>query len=246
VVLNLPSTQSEQDTVPFSEVYFPWGHWRHVCSDEAPTVVLYRPAVQLVHDAVLGTLEYLPAAQRTQTDSEVAPGMALYFPTGQLTHVCFDEAPSVVLYRPAGQLVQAEDPFSGAYLPASQSLQLNTDAPGSMYPCFPTAQPLHTLLPGGLNLPTSQIVHAALVLVFSAGAYLPSGQSLLQEDTLTPPRDSENFPPGHQLHSAEPEEGWYLLASHAWHFLVKETALYLPGLQSEQLGNDPPSPRGQG
>ena len=75
---------------------------------------------------------------------------------------------------------------------------------------------------------------------------MPDGQSLLQEDTLTPPRDSENFPPGHQLHSAEPEEGWYLLASHAWHFLVKETALYLPGLQSEQLGNDPPSPRGQG
>ena len=106
-------------------------------------------------------------------------------------------------------------------------------------------QTLHTLLPGALNLPTSQIAHAALVLVFSAGAYLPSEQSL-QEDTLTPPRDSENFPPGHQRHSVEAEEGWYLLASHGWHFLVNETALYLPGLQSEQLGNDPPSPRGQG
>ena len=132
MVLNFPSTQSEHDTVPFSEVYFPWGHWEHVCSDEAPTVVLYRPAGQLVHDAVPGTLEYFPAAQPTQTDSEDAPGMALYFPTGHLTHFRFDEAPSVALYRPAGQLVHAEDPFSGAYLPASQSLQLKADAPGSM------------------------------------------------------------------------------------------------------------------
>ena len=74
---------------------------------------------------------------------------------------------------------------------------------------------------------------------------MPDGQSL-QEDTLTPPRDSENFPPGHHLHSAEPGEGWYLLASHAWHFLVKETALYLPGLQPVQLKDDPTSPRGQG
>ena len=65
MVLNLPSPQSEHDTVPFSEVYFPWRHWEHVWFDEAPMVVLYRPAGQLVHDAVPGTLEYFPAAQRT-------------------------------------------------------------------------------------------------------------------------------------------------------------------------------------
>ena len=96
--------------------------------------------------------------------------MTLYFPAGHSRHVCTDEAPSVALYRPAGQLVHAEDPFNGAYLPASQSLQLDADAPGSMYPYLPAAQPLHTLLPGGLNVVTSQGMHAALVLVFSVGA----------------------------------------------------------------------------
>ena len=130
-------------------------------------VVLYRPAVQSMHDvADIGVAAYFPAAQLTQTD---APWI-LYFPTGHSRHVCTDEAPTVVLYRPALQLVHAEDPLSGAYLPASQSLQLDADAPGSMYPYLPTAHPLHALLPGGLNVVTSQGMHAALVLVFSAGA----------------------------------------------------------------------------
>jgi hypothetical protein len=132
VVLNLPSTQPEHDTVPFSEVYFPWGHWRQADSDEAPAVALYRPAVQLVHDvAAVGVAAYFPAAQLTQTDSEVAPWMTLCFPAGHSRHVCSDEAPSVVLYRPAGQLVHDAVPGTLEYFPAAQRTQTDSEvAPG--------------------------------------------------------------------------------------------------------------------
>ena len=124
---------------------------------------------------------------------------------------------------------------------------MGVDALGSVNPYFPASQRLHTLLPGGLNLPTSQGMHVALVLVSSAGAYLPDGQSLEQDETLTLPKDIENLPPGHHLHSAEPEEGWYLLASQEEQFLlVMSMALYFPGLQAVHAGNDPSSPEEQG
>ena len=58
-------------------------HLVHVCSEVAPTLALYVPAGQLVHDAASPLVPYVPLGQRVHLRGDVALAEASYEPGAQ-------------------------------------------------------------------------------------------------------------------------------------------------------------------
>ncbi len=67
---NLPAMQLRHHEAPWSLLYAPASHARHVDAAEAPIVVEYRPAIHGAQDVAAGA-ENLPAVQVVHVDCDV-------------------------------------------------------------------------------------------------------------------------------------------------------------------------------
>ena len=92
-----PASQIVHTPTPAS-LAFPMSHIRQVLMDVAPSVPLYRPALQFMHeDAAVGAEANFPARQMVQV---VAP-MSLVIPTSHSRQVLALVSPREELYLPA-------------------------------------------------------------------------------------------------------------------------------------------------
>jgi hypothetical protein len=120
---------------------------RHVEQTEAPTVVEYWPATQLVQTDAEAP-EYVPAAQLLQTEAAVRENKPA-------RHAEQTEAPTLDENLPARQLLQPGAPFC-EYVPAAQLPQTEAAAGEKV----PAVQSVHAALPIVLlNEPAPHCVH---------------------------------------------------------------------------------------
>ena len=138
---------------------FPAGHWTQVEAAAASTAAEYVPGSQLVQTEAPPP-EYVPAAQDSHLEAELAAAVLTDFPATHGTQV---EAPAPgPEYVPAVQSVQAEAP-SIEYVPAQQfwSHQLAVVAP-VLVEYFPAGHLKHVLAPlPDCHVPALQMVQAA-------------------------------------------------------------------------------------
>jgi hypothetical protein len=127
----------EQVDAEVADEYMPAPQLMHVAATDAPNVVEYLQATQLVQPVEASAAEYFPASQLLQI-VEAAP--AVYMPAPQLMHVAATDAPNVVEYLQATQLVQPVEASAAEYFPASQLLQIVEAAPAVYVPAVHNEQ----------------------------------------------------------------------------------------------------------
>jgi hypothetical protein len=147
----VPLAQSTHSAAPMA-LYVPNAHCVQFLACRKPTLLSYRPAMQLVHDPDSAN-EYCPLEQFVQP---LARSM-LNVPARQMSQSAFVD-PSVAVYRPAMQFVQVVE-FSCDAVPLSHAVQ--SLARAALY--VPAGHTEHSAAPRAANLPPAQSVQAVAV-----------------------------------------------------------------------------------
>ena len=100
------------------------------------------PTVQLVHEALLATLENVPARHAVHSRSEALVGaLSSRAPGGHDLAPRQPRPPTVSAYLPAAHTVHSDSSMALEYLPTAQSLHTRfEDAVGACATCRPAAQ----------------------------------------------------------------------------------------------------------
>ena len=191
----------------------------------APVMILYFPAVHAAHDTPLSPVN--PPLQRQLLERILPLGDSELF--GQLMHVLDAEAPTVGEYLPAPQSIQELTPGAPGvvrYLPAPQSVHVAATNAPVVAEYLPAPQSVHPTEPiSSLYFPASHAVHVAPL----APVYPALHWQLVE--TLLPVGEIEFG--GQELHAAEPGNALYSPGRHSTQ--VSPSVPVAPALQVQSV-----------